>query len=171
MEENVNLFQKPEELVDWLDDNDLLMNLSVDDARLLLEYMEGHDYALGMDQDKFIRQDMGEVEQVIEEYSIDDAIDAACKWNYEFCMEKEQELKNCKDFIDFANLKNELDHLRREEHQLDQMFDKTTYGKQIEDLAQKLAENIVANYKKNQEVGAVSERMQEYLQEEGLGGR
>lgn len=48
MKQEVKLFSEPEELVEWLDENDLLMWLEVEDAQILLDYMEGHDYGIGI---------------------------------------------------------------------------------------------------------------------------
>lgn len=40
------IFTKAEELIEWLDENDILMNLTDKEAGLLLSYMEGHGYSL-----------------------------------------------------------------------------------------------------------------------------
>ncbi len=45
MDAEVTLFSKPEELIAWADTFDILLNPSIEDAVILLNYMEGHDYA------------------------------------------------------------------------------------------------------------------------------
>ena len=57
MDAEVTLFSKPEELIAWADTFDILLNPSIEDAAILLNYMEGHDYAIGIDSDgKMYRQ-------------------------------------------------------------------------------------------------------------------
>lgn len=51
MDAEVTLFSKPEELIAWADTFDILLNPSIEDATILLNYMEGHDYAIGIDSD------------------------------------------------------------------------------------------------------------------------
>ena len=52
MDAEVTLFSKPEELIAWADTFDILLNPSIEDAVILLNYMEGHDYAIGIDSDR-----------------------------------------------------------------------------------------------------------------------
>ena len=55
----ITLFSEPEELIAWAEVYDKQINPSIEDAALLLNYMEGHDYAIGMDAEgKMYRQDM-----------------------------------------------------------------------------------------------------------------
>ena len=75
MDAEVTLFSKPEELIAWADTFDILLNPSIEDAAILLNYMEGHDYAIGIDSDgKMYRQDVAEENGEIEPYPIDDVI-------------------------------------------------------------------------------------------------
>ena len=82
MDKEAVLFTKPEELIEYLDENDLLMDLSSKDSEILLNYMEGHGYGLGELDGKLVRVDIGEEYGEVMEYSIDDAIDVVCEWNY-----------------------------------------------------------------------------------------
>ena len=72
MDKEAVLFTKPEELIEYLDENDLLMDLSSKDSEILLNYMEGHGYSLGELDGKLVRVDIGEEhgEVVITSYSI-----------------------------------------------------------------------------------------------------
>lgn len=82
-DENI-LFTKPEELVEWLENYDILMWLDIEDARLLFDYMEGHDYQIGVNTDnKMVRVDIAEENGEVLEYSIDEVISIVCEWNYE----------------------------------------------------------------------------------------
>ena len=77
MDAEVTLFSKPEELIAWADTFDILLNPSIEDAAILLNYMEGHDYAIGIDSDgKMYRQDVAEENGEIEPYPIDDSLKA-----------------------------------------------------------------------------------------------
>ena len=59
MDAEVTLFSKPEELIAWADTFDILLTPSIEDAAILLNYMEGHDYAIGIDSaGKMYRQDV-----------------------------------------------------------------------------------------------------------------
>ena len=59
MDAEVTLFSKPEEQIAWADTFDILLNPSIEDAAIMLNYMEGHDYAIGIDSDgKMYRQDV-----------------------------------------------------------------------------------------------------------------
>lgn len=59
MDVEVKLIAEPEELIAWADTYDILLNPSIEDAVILLNYMEGHDYVIGIDEEgKMYRQDM-----------------------------------------------------------------------------------------------------------------
>lgn len=58
------------------------MNLSKEDVQILLNYMEGHDYAIGIWEDHMIRKDLSEEGGEVVEYTIDEVIDTVCEWNY-----------------------------------------------------------------------------------------
>ncbi len=82
MGQEVVIFSKPEELIGYLDEHDLLINLSHKEAELLLDYMEGHGYCIGNQDGSFIRMDVNEPDGEIDEYTIDEVIDIVCEWNY-----------------------------------------------------------------------------------------
>ena len=60
MDKEAVLFTKPEELIEYLDENDLLIDLSSKESEILLNYMEGHGYGLGELDGKLVRVDIGE---------------------------------------------------------------------------------------------------------------
>ena len=73
MDKELTIITEPEELIAWADTFDILLNPSIEDAAILLNYMEGHDYAIGIDSDgKMYRQDIAEENGEIEPYLIDD---------------------------------------------------------------------------------------------------
>ena len=166
MGKEVKLFTEPDELLSWLDENDILMNLSKEDGQILLNYMEGHDYAIGIQEDHMIRKDLSEEDGEVVEYTIDEVIDTVCEWNYELIRDADEKRHNPKDFIDFANEQNRYESLKRDEIRLDRMFDRTIYAKEIETLAVKLANEFISNLKHGKDVEksvvAVSEEVHRY---------
>lgn len=136
-----------EELIDFLDSHSTSVKLNFQEAQILLGYMKGHGYALEECDGKLIRTDWnsnhGQTEY--EEYTIDDAIDTACEWNYELLQEAKQAKENAKDLIDFTSKDNNYQSLRADEKILDQMFDRTKYGKEVMELAEKLADEFIQN--------------------------
>ena len=88
MQQEMKLFSEPEELVEWLDENDLLMWLEVEDSQILLNYMEAQDYGIGIDADNnMVRVDIAEENGEVERYSIDELISNVCELNYELILE------------------------------------------------------------------------------------
>ena len=91
-------------------------------------------------------------EIVWEEYSMDDVIDLVCEWNYEFILDIDAERHNARDIIDFGNMQSRYDNLKSEEEVLDKLFDQTKYGKQVEELAVKLADELITNLSQGKDI-------------------
>lgn len=144
-----------EDLVSFMDSNDMLMHLSIKEAEILLGYMEGHGYMLENSNGKLMRIDLcsDHDNPESEEYTIDDAIDAACEWNYELIQEAKQERENPENFLDFIKKNEHYESLREDEKILDQMFNRTKYGKEINELAEKLADEFIQKIGKQEDVG------------------
>ena len=141
----ITLFSKPEELIAWADTFDILLNPSIEDAAILLNYMEGHDYAIGVDSDgKMYRQDIAEENGEIELYPIDDVIDTVCEWNYELILDADAHRADPKDFQDYSEYQKKYESLKADEKRLDRLFDKTCYGKEIIEVATKLADRVIS---------------------------
>ena len=83
MAEDMAAFENPEDLCKWLEIKNSDVRLEKHEASLIFHYMEGHDYRLGFDGGKLLRQDVAEENGEIIPYSIDDVIDVVCEWNYE----------------------------------------------------------------------------------------
>lgn len=158
----VILFEKSEELIRWLDENDILMGLEEKDAEILLNYMEGHGYSIGTIDGKLVRADICEVNGEVEDYSIDDVIDAVCEWNYELLLEASNERDNPSDFIEFCRSQGRYESYKEDEIRLDKMFDKTRYGKEVEELAIKLANEAIKRMEESKKLETVSENEETY---------
>lgn len=143
MDEEVKLLTEPEELVHWLTENETSLEVSVDEAALLLQYMEGHDYALGYAGTSMIRKDLAEEQEEIQEYSICDAIDAVCEWNYELLCQTEKQMQELESQSKYLEIQSYYERLQAEEIKLDALFDRSPYGQEIEQLAVELAHSFL----------------------------
>lgn len=146
--------QTAEELVEFLDVQDMLLHMTEKEADVLLGYIEGHDYLLGEKDGRLYRGDLCYEQNSIhwEEYSIDDAIDAACEWNYDLLQTTRTERGTPDNFLDFIKKDNYYKSLREDEKVLDALFDRTKYGKEIDVLAEKLANEFIQNLGKTDEM-------------------
>lgn len=146
------LFSKPEEILDYIKSNELAIKMNVEEANLLLEYMEGHDYAIGTDNNKeLIRKDVASVDGEVQEYSIDEVIDIVCEWNYELKLDADMRRNNPDNFIQFVNEQNRYEKLVRDEVLLDALFNQTIYCKQCKELGKGLADEFVKNTKQQEQ--------------------
>ena len=176
MDAEVTLFSKPEELIAWADTFDILLNPSIEDAEILLNYMESHDYAIGIDSDgKMYRQDVADENGEIEPYPIDDVIDTVCEWNYELILDADAHRNDPKDFKDYSEYQDKYDSLKADEKRLDRLFEKTCYAnreplsaiaieKKLQLLRNKhFSEDTIALVKSDYEYGLTEEEISLYL--------
>ena len=124
------------------------------EAEIIIDYFEGHDYVIGHVEGVLHRGDLADKkeETVWEEYSMDDVIDLVCEWNYEFILDIDAERQNARDMIEFGNMQSRYDNLKSEEQVLDKLFDQTKYGKQVEELAVKLADELITNLSQGKDI-------------------
>lgn len=144
MTREIELITTPQELQKWMNDSDVQMEFSSDDMEILLGYLEGHGYALAKDtNNNLVRVDMESDEMEVDEYTLDDAIDQACDWNYSLILEADENRNNPKNMIDFANEQARYEKYKQDEEVLDKMFEQTKYMPPLEALARKIATEIV----------------------------
>ena len=147
MTKEIELITTPQELQKWMSEQNVQMEISSDDMEILLGYMEGHGYALARGPSgDLVRVDMESEETEVDEYSLDDAIDQACEWNYSLILEAEEKRDNPKDFISFVNEQARYEKYKQDEVVLDKMFEQTKYMPPIEALARKIATEILDTY-------------------------
>lgn len=160
-------FKSGAELVRFMDENDMLFHMTEKEADVLLGYLSGHEFLLGEKDGKLYRGDLcyeqGKVRWL--EYSIDDAIDAVCEWNYEMVQTAQAQVENPDDFIDFVNKQNRLESLRADEQLLDAMFDRTKYGKELAQLAEKMADDFIRDMQSKGGIDGAIVRMTEAIKE------
>ena len=155
MDKELTIIAEPEELIAWADTFDILLNPSIEDAAILLNYMEGHDYAIGIDSEgKMYRQDVSEENGEVEPYQIDDVIDTVCEWNYEMILDMEM---HNEDYEVYNEYQRKYERLKADEKRLDRMFDKTCYAKEIDELATKLADTFIRNLENKDDLQKTAE--------------
>ena len=145
-EDTVHELKTVEQLKEYQEKFYTGFHLTDKETEIILGYMEGHDYMLGEVQGKFYRGDLAEVVGMIcwEDFSMDDAIDSVCEWNYELILEADAMRNNPKDFIAFSMSQSRYESLKAEEIMLDRLFDQTKYGRDIQEIATKLAGEFIA---------------------------
>lgn len=168
MTRDVELITTPQELEQWICDAGVQMKFEADDMDILLGYLEGHGYALAKDEfNQLVRVDMESDEVEVEDYTLDDAIDQACEWNYSLILEADEKRNNPDDFISFVNEQARYDKYKADEVILDKMFEQTKYMPPIEALARKIATEVLETYELGVEkvVEAVTERVRGFQTE------
>ena len=103
MAEDMAAFENPEDLCKWLEIKNSDVRLEKHEASLIFHYMEGHDYRLGFDGGKLLRQDVAEENGEIIPYSIDDVIDVVCEWNYELIQDATKAWRIQRTLLIFVN--------------------------------------------------------------------
>lgn len=149
------------------------IQLTDNEAEMILNYFEGHDYIIGESEGRMLRGDLAEQEGKIiwEEYSIDDVIDRVCEWNYELILEADAKRRNPSDFMNYANSQSYYESLKVDEIVLDKLFEQTTHYEQIEMIANRLADEYISKLqgdtKKDEELNAVIEDIASQLSSYG----
>lgn len=143
MPEDIISFEKSEELLLWVNMAKLDICLSKRDASIILSYMEGHDYALGVKDGNLVRMDVAEEQGEIVPYTLDEVIDDVCEWNYELMKDAVNGMANPNSFTDFCNYKDAYDALKEDEPYLDKMFMQTKFGRETIQLAQAMIKEVV----------------------------
>ena len=145
--ENV-LFTDPKDFLEWVLKHTDVKDITEEDARILLENFKDHDYMLGTDKkNNLIVKDLAEDNGESELRDIDDVIDTACEWNYEDMEDAENNMNHPKNFDDYSYQSARLQNLKNDERSLDKLFNQTKYSVQIDELAAKMAENIMNKIK------------------------
>lgn len=177
MDEKMHFMTEACELLDWMREHEEFKIINKEDAQMLLDYMEGHDYHLSTGKEgKLIRVDVNDDQFDTDVYSVDDLIDDVCEWNYELILYTTEEM-NKPDISDaeYTKLEEKMNSLKEQEKILDKLFDQTEHATRVEVLATELAEAFIANLQRNgmdKAVGTLCEAVRdEPLKEGDRGGR
>lgn len=98
------------------------------EAKVLLEYLDGHGYMLAGEGNKLYRGDLCKDSDSIcwEKYSIGDAIEAACEWNCEMLLLSQDEKQDSSG--DYKLWHEMHEELQKDEEILGRLFGRTERG-------------------------------------------
>lgn len=143
MTEKPQLITKSQELMEWINNNDLLLEMDEKEAKVLLGYLEGHGYAMGIVDEKMVRVDILDEKYEYEDYTIDEFIDMVCEWNYDLMTGAKKSMENASGNKVFNESKEYFEQLRADEFVLGKMFAKTCYGKKLQDVCAKMTQDMI----------------------------
>ena len=95
------------------------------------------------------------------EDTIDDVVNAAYEWNDETIKLAEAQIVIAATPSDCEKEKEWLASLREDEKILDELFDRTRYGKELSELAEKLADEFIRDMASKEGIDGAIERMAE----------
>lgn len=136
------------------------------EADLLVGYMEGHNYNLGHKDGVLYRGDLCFEEGKVkwEPDTIDDVVDAVSEWNFEMMQTAKADMENTGDALDYSKKKSYFEKMCEDEKVLDVLFDRTKYGKDLNEMAQKLAEEFICDLNSEEGLDGAIGRMKEEVQ-------
>ena len=135
-------FQSGEDLATFLEP---IFPITEIEGNKLIGYMEGHGFILGQKDGELYRGNLcpAQEETLWETYSVDDAINDAFEWNDELIRETRAAVVDSENTAEIKERERELVGLREDERILDAMFERTKYGKELDILAEILAEELI----------------------------
>ena len=142
MEAGMELIQDGEQLAAFSAE---IFPMTAEEAGILLGYVGGHGYALAGKDGRLYRGDIcGQPEEISwEEYDIEDIIDDASEWNFEMIKDSERLMGELESYDDCQLVSEGYEAMCGDEKVLDSLFDRTKYGKIIENMASGIAEGII----------------------------
>lgn len=169
LELRANCGEAPDEFISVADmvsfvKKDLNFPLTEKEADVLSGYVKGHGLILGRKEGKLLWGDLcHECDKVRwREVSIDYVINRVSEWNYEILEPAKKELE-CAEGKGIAEAKEYYDSLCGDEKILDALFDRTIYGKQLDDLAEKLAMDLIRDMQSPGGLDGAIERMKKEI--------
>ncbi len=128
----VPVFLVAEDLAYWVNNTYTTISLENNEAELLLDYMDGHGYNLGVDGDNLVRIDAENSGNEIIDYNIESAIYDVCDWNSDLQEETSENLNKAYSVEEVYELRQYMKGLKNDEELLEKMFVKTTLGKTLD---------------------------------------
>ena len=128
----INVFLVAEDLSYWINNTHSTISLTDKEAEIILNYMDGHGYNLGVENENLVRIDVEEETPTAEKYNINEAIYAVCDWNAELISETNENINNAASVEEVCKLREYMKALRADESVIDAMFKKTSLGKTLE---------------------------------------
>lgn len=161
--EEPNCFSSGAEFASFMNEKDMSFPLTEKEADILLGYLRGCDFVLGEKEGKLFRGDTDYAQEAIRwmEDTIDDVVNAAYEWNDETIKLAEAQIAIAATPLDCEKEKEWLASLREDEKILDELFDRTRYGKELSELAEKLADEFIRDMASKEGIDGAIERMAE----------
>ena len=168
MDKEVKLIAEPQELMKWMSNNEVFLDISLEEIQILLNYLEGHDFAVGTDKEGMLyRVDISSDDGERIPYTMDELIDLVCEWNYELILDADEHRNNPKDMLDFSREQNRYESYKKDEEILDRLFEQTKYGEEINRVAEKIVEKFkeTMQFSMTEAVEVVAESVRAYQAE------
>lgn len=136
-----------------------------EEAGIVLGYVEGHGYALAGQDGRLYRGDLcGQPEDISwEEYDIEDAIDDAYEWNFAMMQDSERLMEGLESPEDYQVASESYKELCSDEKILDGLFDRTRYGKELEEMAVGIAGAIISSLGEGKDIDDAVGQLKEGL--------
>lgn len=165
--EEPDYFSCVEDFIKFMNECETPFALTEIEAEKLLGYMSGHNFMLGEKEGKLFRGDLCYQQEKVRwlEDTIDDVISDVYEWNEDLLEYALGGMENPHDFIDFANKKSEADSLKEDEIILDALYQRTRYGKELNELAEKLAGELIADIYSKDGIDGAIQKMTEKIAE------
>lgn len=137
--------------------------MTAEEADVLLGYVEGHGYALAGKDGRLYRGDIcGQPEKTSwEEYDIEDLVDDANEWIFEMMQDSERLMDELESYDDYQLVSESYEAMRRDEKVLDGLFDRTKYGKELEDMALCIADGIISSLSAGKDIDSAIGQLKE----------
>lgn len=129
--------KKPEQLIKWLEEEDMLFSMSLKEAGTMLGYLEGSGYGLETEMGVLFLCD--NVEDAREKTGIDEVLDMVCEKNYELIEQTTVKISKAGMGEDTREEEAYLASLMEDETVLDHVFERTRYQKETGHLLQETA--------------------------------
>ena len=127
----IEVFLVAEDLTYWINNTYSTIFLTNEEAELILNYMDGHGYNLGVENGELVRIDVDEETPTTENYNINEAIYAVCDWNADLIEDTHENINVAASFEEVYELRKYMQGLREDEKVINEMFKKTKLGKTL----------------------------------------
>lgn len=112
--------------------------LSYEEATLLCDYMEGHDYQLCINQNNEVFKKDLQSDEVFK-YTIDELVDVVAEWNYELILSTKEEMDDVNlSPVERIKLNSKFLQHKLDEKMIDEIFEKTPTGKNLSVVAENI---------------------------------
>lgn len=152
-----NHFTEVDELANYLvKEKDIIISTS--EAELILNYLDGHDYGIGVDQNNnFIMKDIAEDHGEVFEYSFNDVVDKVSEWNDDLLYREQKKYNEGDlDFNETVICKERLALYRSDNKSLEMLSDRLDYDRKVKEFVNNFKEQNKMDSSKNNELSKKS---------------